>query len=271
MLLRRIVTFLAVVLAVLLLHSIPTTQAEPANLTATVVRVVDGDTLVIQMGGRQETVRLIGVDTPETVHPTIGVQRGGPEASAFTRRLLPPGTRVTLELDVQQRDRYGRLLAYVYLPDGRMLNAELLREGMAQLLTVPPNVRYVERFTQLQREAREAGRGLWAGLGAQEAPRSGTVLILSVDLEGEAVVLLNDGGEPVDLSGWVLVSVVGNQRFTFPAQTVLEPGARLVVRSGPSASPGPGVLVWTRSNVWNNDGDPAELRDPSGQLVARYP
>ena len=271
MLLRRVVTFLTVSLVALLLVGLVPAQTGPARLTATVVRVVDGDTVVVRIGSRQETVRLIGVDTPETVHPTIGVEPGGPEASAFTRRMLPPGTRVTLELDVQERDRYGRLLAYLYLPDGRMLNEELLRQGMAQLMTVPPNVRYVERFTQLQREAREAGRGLWAELKGKDTPRSGTVLILTVDLEGEAVVLVNEGTEPVDLSGWVLVSVVGNQRFTFPARTMLEPGARLVVRSGPSASPGPGVLVWTRSNIWNNDGDPAELRDPSGQLVARYP
>ncbi|MEW6047303.1 MAG: thermonuclease family protein, partial [Bacillota bacterium] len=116
----------------------------PAHLLATVVRVVDGDTLVVRLDGREETVRLIGADTPETVHPTVGLEPGGPEASAYTKALLPPGTRVSLELDVEQRDRYGRLLAYVYLADGRMINAELLRAGWAQLLTIPPNVRHVE-------------------------------------------------------------------------------------------------------------------------------
>lgn len=268
MLLRRVATCLAVLLVILVAAFLPA-HAGSASLPATVVRVVDGDTLVVRADGREETVRLIGVDTPETVHPTIGAQPGGPEASAFTKHLLPPGTRVTLELDVQQRDRYGRLLAYVYLPDGRMLNAELLRTGLAQLLTIPPNVRYVDLFVRLQREAREAGRGLWEEVAP--APADGGGLIVSVDLDGEEVVLVNDGDGPMDLSGWVLVSVAGNQRFTFPAGTVLEPGARLVVRSGPSASPGPGVLIWTSANVWNNQGDPAELRDASGRLVARYP
>ncbi|MEW6047304.1 MAG: lamin tail domain-containing protein [Bacillota bacterium] len=84
----------------------------------------------------------------------------------------------------------------------------------------------------------------------------------------EEVVLVNEGTKPVDLSGWVLVSVTGNQRFTFPAGTVLRPGGQVVVRSGPGATSGPGVLVWTRANVWNNQGEPAELRDATGRLVA---
>ncbi|NLG69768.1 MAG: nuclease-like protein [Firmicutes bacterium] len=269
-LLRRVTVGLAVLLVAVVAAPLPS-HAGSASLPATVVRVVDGDTLVVWADGREETVRLIGVDTPETVHPTIGAQPGGPEASAFTRRLLPPGTRVTLELDVQQRDRYGRMLAYVYLPDGRMLNAELLRTGLAQLMTIPPKVGYVDLFVRLQREAREAGRGLWGEVAPAPATAGGGGLIVSVDLAGEEVVLVNDGDGPVDLSGWALISVAGNQRFTFPVGTVLEPGARLVVRSGPSASPGPGVLIWTSAHVWNNQGDPAELRDPSGQLIARYP
>ncbi len=270
MLLRRVATCLAVLLVILVAAFLPA-HAGSSSLPATVVRVVDGDTLVVRAAGREETVRLIGVDTPETVHPTIGAQPGGPEASAFTRRLLPPGTRVTLELDVQQRDRYGRMLAYIYLPDGRMLNAELLRTGLAQLLTIPPNVRYVDLFARLQREAREAGRGFWGEVTPAPATAGGGGLIVSVDLAGEEVVLINEGDRPVDLSGWVLISVTGNQRFTFPAGTVLEPGGRLVVRSGPNASPGPGVLIWTSTYVWNNQGDPAELRDASGRLVARCP
>ena len=267
---RRRVAALLTALLVTLVAALSAVHAAPARLPATVVRVVDGDTLIVRLDGREETVRLIGVDTPETVHPTIGVEPGGPEASAFTKRLLPPGTTVRLELDVQERDRYGRLLAYVYLPDGRMVNAELLRAGLAQLLTVPPNVRYVDLFTRLQREAREAGRGLWAERPSASSGVSG-VRIARLDLVAEEVVLVNEGAHPVDLSGWVLVSVTGNQRFTFPAGTVLRPGSRLVVRSGPNAASGPGVLVWTRAYIWNNQGDSAELRDAAGRLVARFP
>lgn len=238
---------------------------DAAQVPAVVTRVIDGDTLEVRLDGRQETVRLIGVDTPETVHPRIGVELWGPEASAFTKGLLPPATRVRLELDVQERDQYGRLLAYVYLPDGRMLNALLLEAGLAQLLTVPPNVRHVDLFVRLQREAREAGRGMWS-----EQPLAGVgVRIERVDLRAEQVVLVNDGAEVVDLSGWRLISVVGNQTYRFPPGTKLKPGERLVVKSGPKAAAGPGVLIWTRQPVWNNEGDPAELRDASGMLIDR--
>ena len=132
------VALLALVAAVVAVSVLGASGSAEPTLTATVLRVIDGDTIEVSMNGREERVRLIGVDTPETVHPEIGVEPFGPEASAFTKRHLPPGTQVRLELDVQQRDRYGRLLAYLYLPDGRMLNELLLQEGLAQLLTVPP-------------------------------------------------------------------------------------------------------------------------------------
>ena len=246
---------------------------KPGELAAVVVRVIDGDTFVARLAGaglaaREETVRLIGVDTPETVHPTLGVEPFGPQASEFTRQLLRPGTPVRLELDVQQRDRYGRLLAYVYLPDGRMLNAELLKAGLAQVYTVPPNVRYAEEFLRWQRQARQARAGLW---GEPAAGSGRGVRIQRVDVWQEEVELVNGGAGPVDLAGWVLISVAGNQRFRFPPGLVLQPGGRLVVRSGPGAAAGPGVLVWSRRYVWNNQGDSAELRDAAGALVARWP
>ena len=103
------------------------------------------------------------MDTPE-VH--FGTQPYGPEASAFAKRELE-GEEVSLELDVQKIDPYGRLLAYVYLPEGQMFNETLLEEGYAQVVTFPPNVKYQERFLKAQREAREANRGLW-GLSAGE-------------------------------------------------------------------------------------------------------
>lgn len=144
------------------------TDEELPTLTETlpVVSVVDGDTIKVSINGKTESVRLIGVDTPETVHPTKGVQPYGPEASAYTKQRLT-GQQVRLEFDAEQRDKYGRLLAYVWLGD-EMFNATLLREGYAQLMTVPPNVKYVDQFTALQQEAREAGRGLWADAAATE-------------------------------------------------------------------------------------------------------
>lgn len=128
-----------------------------------VLRVVDGDTLVIEMDNKEERVRLIGVDTPESVHPDASKNvEAGKIASEFTKSRLE-GEYIELEFDVQERDRYGRLLAYVW-HEGEMFNKVLLREGYAQVATFPPNVRYVEEFTQLEKEARDAKRGLWADL-----------------------------------------------------------------------------------------------------------
>jgi micrococcal nuclease len=134
------------------------------DATVEVTRVVDGDTIDISpsVEGRSR-VRLIGMDTPEVY---FGTQPYGPEASAFAKRELD-GERVGLELDVQKIDPYGRLLAYVYLPDGRMFNEVLLEEGYAQVATFSPNVKYQDRFLEAQREARGANRGLW-GLSSGE-------------------------------------------------------------------------------------------------------
>lgn len=146
-----------------------TASAQPstsAGLTGTVVMVVDGDTIHVRVDARIEKIRYIGINTPEVRHPTKGEEPGGREASAVNRRLVE-GQQVRLELDVQRRDQYGRLLAYVWVA-GLMVNAELVRQGYAQVMTVPPNVRYQARFLALQREAREARRGLFAGGGALE-------------------------------------------------------------------------------------------------------
>lgn len=127
-------------------------------------RVIDGDTFVAVIDGDRERVRLIGMDTPETKHPRKGVEPFGPEASAFTKDLIE-GREVFLEFDVQERDRYGRLLAYVWLSEGEpeeaMLNAILVRVGLAVVSTYPPNVRHERLFHAMQQEARNHGVGLW--------------------------------------------------------------------------------------------------------------
>jgi micrococcal nuclease len=124
--------------------------------TATVTRNTDGDTLRLSGIGR---VRLIGVDTPEVYG---GVECYGHEASAFTERVLPPGTRVAYKLGPEPRDRYGRALAYVWLADGRFFNQMLVDRGYAHVLTIPPDVDYADRFVAAERRARRAGRGLWS-------------------------------------------------------------------------------------------------------------
>ena len=121
-----------------------------------VKRVVDGDTLLLSSG---ERVRLIGVDTPETKHPQKPVQYFGKEAYHFTKRMAE-GKEVHLEFDWQRRDKYNRLLAYVYLLDGTFLNAEIIKQGYGFAYTRFP-FKYLEEFRRYEREARENRRGLW--------------------------------------------------------------------------------------------------------------
>ena len=139
------------------------------DATVTVSRVVDGDTIEISpaVDGNEE-VRLIGVDTPETKDPSEGIEPYGPEASTFATRELS-GERVELEFDVERTDRYGRLVAYVYLSEasGQMFNEELLEEGYAQAYPYPPNTKYEDRFAEAQEEAKIGGLGIW-GLSLEE-------------------------------------------------------------------------------------------------------
>ncbi|KGF08636.1 hypothetical protein HMPREF1635_06940 [Clostridiales bacterium S5-A14a] len=114
-------------------------------------RVVDGDTIVVLMDGKKEKVRMIGIDTPESVHPDKSKNTPmGKIASKYTKDHLE-GQYVRLETDVQERDKYGRILAYVYLDD-KMFNKTLLEEGLANLMTIPPNVKYVDEFKRIESE-----------------------------------------------------------------------------------------------------------------------
>jgi len=166
--------------------SAPTAE-EPSGLTpgamipATVVRVVDGDTAVFRLSnGTQEKVRFIGVNTPES---TTKIEPYGKEAGKYTTQKLSVGRKVFLEKDVEARDRYGRLLAYVWLDKPtaittgevriKMFNAKLANDGYAQQMTIPPNVKYAEYFRTFVGEARSAGRGLWSGQPAEPLTAAG--------------------------------------------------------------------------------------------------
>jgi micrococcal nuclease len=126
-----------------------------------VIKAVDGDTLRLEMNGVPQTVRLIGVDTPETVHPFLGVEPFGPEASAFTKELVT-GKEVALEFDIGRRDRYGRLLVYAILPDGRELNLLLAQSGLASVMAIPPNVAQADVYRAAVAGARSVGKGMWS-------------------------------------------------------------------------------------------------------------
>jgi len=134
-------------------------EAPQGSASARVTKHTDGDTLYLSGIGK---ARLIGVDTPEVYGDD---ECYGQRASAFVESTVPLGSAVSYRLGSEERDRYGRALAYVYLEDGRFLNLLLVRRGFAQVLTVPPNVEFAERFTRAARRARAAGRGLWGRPG----------------------------------------------------------------------------------------------------------
>ena len=134
-------------------------QGPGQSVVVEVTRVIDGDTIEVDLDGQTEDVRYIGVDTPETVKPGTPVECYGPEASDYNHRAVE-GEEVRLEFDRERRDIYDRLLAYVYL--GRdLVNADLVRLGYARTLTIPPNTAHAELFDRLEQRAGDAGRGLW--------------------------------------------------------------------------------------------------------------
>jgi micrococcal nuclease len=141
---------------------------------AVVVRVVDGDTVVVAVGGSEESVRLIGIDTPESVARDRPDECFGAEAAQRLAELLPPGTVVRLTRDVEPRDVYDRLLAYVQRePDGLFVNAAQVSDGYAVAKDYPPNTTYRADLERAERAARAAGRGLWPACGGADTPLAG--------------------------------------------------------------------------------------------------
>ena len=267
------------------------TTPTPALTEAQVVNVVDGDTITVSIGDRLYTVRYIGIDTPETVHPSKPVQWMGAEASAANAALVE-GQTVYLEKDVSETDRYGRLLAYVYLADGRMVNEELVRLGYAYSSSYPPDVYRQGAMIAAQQTAVASGVGLWGTpppeVAAQTPTPEAADRSITIDL-GSAVILseyggtqvpefmavTNTGDTDVDLTGWYLFSVrhgAENQTFYFPDGYVLAAGATVRVYSGPgggeAVAAADGVLFWTEDRMWNDKGDPAELYDADGIMVS---
>ena len=125
-------------------------------------RVVDGDTIDIAIGGNTERVRLIGINTPETKHPTKGMECFGPEASAYTEQLLPKGTKLRVERDIEARDKYSRLLLYVYIDNSNVfVNLDLVLQGYARPMVFEPNTAHKADFAQAATQAELRNVGLW--------------------------------------------------------------------------------------------------------------
>ncbi|NWF79853.1 MAG: thermonuclease family protein [Chloroflexi bacterium] len=263
-----------------------TALARPGGLpTAQVLAIIDGDTVDIELAGRRERVRLIGIDTPESVAPDRPVECFAHEAAAKAAELLA-GQTVFLEEDLSQdsRDRYGRLLRYLWLPDGRMANYELVAQGYAFEYTFAQPYRYQAQFKAAETQARAPGRGLWspATCGGQVRPGTPTapplggsagfpgcavdpgpgvapetpLRIVGVDKRAETVTLRNMSTAPVDLSGWRMCSIRGGQEH--PIGGTLAPDET-------RSFPGPD------GNIWNNSqSDPGALYDAQGNLVSYW-
>ncbi|WP_078434557.1 thermonuclease family protein [Metabacillus halosaccharovorans] len=158
---NRLYSFFLLVLTFTLIIGCGSEQTNSTLLDAEVTKVVDGDTLHVMISGKKETIRLLLVDTPETVHPTKQVQPFGPEASNYMKEKLN-GEEIQVELGIGERDKYGRLLAYVY-HDNQMLNKLLLEKGLARVAYVfEPNTKYIDEFNEIQKQAQNEQVGIWS-------------------------------------------------------------------------------------------------------------
>jgi micrococcal nuclease len=136
------------------------TEGIPNTIPAYVYETIDGDTVKVKINNREETIRMILVDTPETKHPSKPEQPFGKEASDFTKQILL-NKNVDIELGIQERDKYGRLLAYIYI-EGKMFNKMLIEKGLARVAVYPPNTKYLDEFKKVEKKAKEQGIGIWS-------------------------------------------------------------------------------------------------------------
>ncbi len=149
-----------------------TTKAPQSGELVKVVRVVDGDTINVEINGKVESVRYIGIDTPETVDPRKPVQCFGVEASKKNKELVE-GKMVRLEKDITDRDKYNRLLRYIWLDDV-LINQELVEQGFAKSYSYPPDIKYQDKFVAAEKKAREDKLGLWTACTSETAPAAVT-------------------------------------------------------------------------------------------------
>lgn len=237
-------------------------DVQPMTL-AKVTRHVDGDTFDVVIGDpphgmrTEETVRLIGIDTPEMDEPK------GTEALGHVVRTV--GARpVYLAFDFRRRDRYDRLLAFVYLPDGTLLNADLIEKGLAVVYRVDDLMYFFDEFEHLEQNARDTCIGMWH----DDCGRAG-VVIDTIRNAGrdEHVVLRNAGSDIVDISGYRICDDDGDS-VTIAQGVMLKPRDTVAVCSGTGCVGSPDPFLYpSKKNIWGNPGDVACLKDRSGNVV----
>lgn len=252
------VTYLRIVPLVLCgLLSLGTAQAE----TVTVLRVIDGDTCLLEDGRR---VRYLGIDAPEKGDPHA-------EEATLANNTLVGGKTVRLEPSRTRRDRDDRMLAYVFVGD-TFVNEELVRQGYAHLRH-SVRAKYLQRLLQAQDEARTAGLGLWA----QAVGRALTIVNVHADAEGnerdnlydEFIVIENQGQTPIDLTGWTVSDSSSLDPYLFP-NFILPAKVQVTLRTGFGKNTESDLFWGSRRPVWNNDGDTIFIRDAAGRLILSH-
>ncbi len=243
--------------------------SEPATIAATVLFVIDGDTIEVSLDGRNERLRLLGIDAPE-----MG-ECGYDEARSALIELVD-GIDIRLEADVSDRDQFGRLLRFVWVGDS-LVNEVLVSQGAAIARRYPPDTALAPRLEAAQAQAQDAHRGLWSeDLCGPAATVSLEISAINYDapgddklnLNGEWIEISNVGAVPVDLTGWAVRDESASNRYLFSPGFGLEPGATVRLHTGCGEDTA-AAIYWcnTGSAVWNNSGDTVFLLDPAGNIA----
>lgn len=239
----------------------------PVGEQAVVVHVGDGDSLIAEVAGVEQRVRLIGINAPESD------ECFGSEATDRLEALVLD-RQVTLVPDVENEDQYDRLLRYVYLED-TLINAELVIGGFAMARSYEPNTAEQDTLRAAEEEARRAELGLWSTCSVAsdlqivhvEADAPGPD---DENLNGEWIKIENVGDEARLLDGWSIRDAESANRFEFPAGVLLEAGRSLTVFTGCGEATESGLFWCSPGPVWNNRGDVAFLLNPDGRIAARF-
>ncbi|MHA6484611.1 thermonuclease family protein [Paenibacillus sp. strain BS8-2] len=238
---------------------------------------IDGDTFRVQSDKESVAVRLLYVDTPEiTSSEDNPPEPYGEEASVFAKERLEQSKEVRLTFDKETKDRYGRTLAIVELRDGTILNELLLQEGLAKVMIVEPNVKMENVYKGLEQQAKHDMIGIWStgdATSQSDVPVKKAAQIgveIEIDKRAELVTISNTTNNSINLDGWKLVSVRGNQTYTFDSVQLPANGTLQVSSSDRTSKPNSNVvLIWEVDNVWNNnEPDPGELYNENNELVA---
>ncbi len=245
----------------------PATPRRPAQ----VVEVPDGDSLKVRIDGTDERVRLIGVNAPESD------ECFGKESAAGLQNLLDEA-EVEIVTDFEERDQYGRLLAYVYL-EGSLINEEIARRGLVVARAYEPNTTLQADIDAAADDARQNQRGMWAPTVCASSAATG-VEVTGIDsnprgpdqdnLNGERVFIANRGNATVDLGGWILRDSSSVHRYLFPTGTTLAPDSDIVVHTGCGSDTSERRYWCADGPVWDNSGDTAFLLDAEGRTVSSF-